>query len=407
MKDGKMEYRELIRKYMKGVASYTEEKKLLQWLTASSENEKKFNDEKKTWEENIEHDKNYSAMLNQKWNHVKTKALKMEIVSEDERKPKRTIKLNVLLRYAAAIILLIGISSVIYYFTGTNSRQIPEFVFQAVQNLESENTYLILANGDEVVLKGTKPVVEYNEEGTEILLNSDSVVTQNNPISQEIAYNQMIVPFGKTASIVLSDGTKVWLNAGSKLVYPPVFATDKREVFIVGEALFEVTKNRNKPFFVKTKDLNIRVLGTSFNVKAYFDDANIETVLVSGRIQLEKAESGWLDHKKTILLPSQLADFDKESKVIDVRNVNVESYISWKDGWYKLDKLPLVQVVEKLERYYNIKILIPDKDVRQIKITGKLELKDTIEQVLENIVLTLSLNYKIENNTVSIYKNSL
>ena len=217
----------------------------------------------------------------------------------------------------------------------------------------------------------------------------------------------MIVPFGKTASVVLSDGTKAWLNAGSKLVYPPVFATDRREVFIVGEALFEVTKNRNKPFFVKTKDLNIRVLGTSFNVKAYFDDANIETVLVSGRVQLEKAESGWLDHKKTILLPRQLADFDKESKVIDVRNVNVESYISWKDGWYKLDKLPLVQVVEKLERYYNIKILIPDKDVRQIKITGKLELKDTIEQVLENIVLTLSLNYKIENNTVSIYKNSL
>ena len=399
-----MKKKELIRNYLRGNASYKEEKELQQWIKEDKGNEQLFANEKANWEEDRKQDKQYSISLDQKWEHFKTRSNIHEAVSEKQRP---IISLNIFLRYAASIIILIGSFTVIRYLVINSNEKIPDYVFENVKPSSTESSYIILADGEKLELESHDAHVEYNDKGTEILLNKDSIVTQNTLApkknTKEIVYNQMLVPYGKTAQIILSDGTKVWLNAGTKLVYPPSFQADKREVFLVGEAFFEVTENPDRPFIVKTKELNVKVLGTSFNVKTYPDDNNIETTLASGKVMLEKNENKNKHGKEIILRPGQMANYSKEYKTIKVKNVEIESYISWKDGWYKLEGLALSELAKKLERYYDIQIDILPKDLQILKITGKLELKESIERVMENISVTAAFNYTIENNQVSIY----
>jgi ferric-dicitrate binding protein FerR (iron transport regulator) len=214
----------------------------------------------------------------------------------------------------------------------------------------------------------------------------------------------MIVPNGHQALLTLSDGTKVWLNAGSKLIFPSVFEAGKREVFVEGEAFFDVTKNPEKPFIVVTKGLNIQVFGTSFNVMAYPDEEVIETVLVTGKVQLERNDFSLFKKEKVMLHPGQYAGLKKNGLKLEVKDVDVESFISWKQGWYKLDKLPLSDVVSKLERYYNIKVVIIDKELELLKITGKLDLNANLNQVMDNLAEAVKIRYKIEQNTILIRK---
>ena len=255
-----------------------------------------------------------------------------------------------------------------------------------------------------------------------IALAGGTLITQRPHVvqSDKITYNEIIIPFGLKSKIVLSDGSKIWINAGSKLRFPNRFGSKIREVWLDGEAFFEVAKDASKPFYVRTSDLNIKVLGTSFNVKAYSDEGIIETTLVSGRVSLEKANASNSGEKEVILEPNRKAIYIKNElslmteenkryiagplkprKIIISEPVKLEPLVSWTEDRLVFENEPFENIAKQLERRYGMQIIIEDNELKQYRYTGVLK-KISIEQAIKAIQLTAKFNYAILDNKLTI-----
>jgi transmembrane sensor len=206
---------------------------------------------------------------------------------------------------------------------------------------------------------------------------------------------------GKQRQIALGDGTQVWLNANSELRYPKDFLQkENREVFLDGEAFFDVSENREKPFIVHTSGLTIKVLGTAFNVKSYADDPVVETTLVSGKVTIVSPAEDSIHH--VTLLPNQQALFTKDSKKIALEaSVNTENYTAWKNGLMIFDNKPFSYIKETLERWYDVTITMEDKKSLSCTFSGKFKDK-SLQEVLEIFKNTESINYWIKDDQVLI-----
>lgn len=201
--------------------------------------------------------------------------------------------------------------------------------------------------------------------------------------------NQIIVPDGKRADVTFSDGTRVYINSGSKVVYPDIFEEQRREILVEGEVYLDVAKKKDCPFIVKTREFDIRVLGTSFNVCAYSDEEASSVVLVHGSVEVTTENKN-----KVRLAPNQLMDI--KGNETRVREVDVSEYISWKDNLLLLHQRPVGDVLKKLERYYGCKIRC-DAEITSMSLSGKLDLQADITQVMDNLCLSLSLRYIVIN----------
>lgn len=206
--------------------------------------------------------------------------------------------------------------------------------------------------------------------------------------------HQIMVPNGKRADITFSDGTRIYINSGSKVIYPDVFEEQRREILVEGEVYLDVAKKKNCPFIIKTREFDIRVLGTSFNVCAYDEDGASSVVLVHGSVEVTTENKS-----KVRLAPNQLMDI-KGNKT-QVREVDVSEYISWKDNLLLLHQRPVGDVLKKIERYYGCKILYAT-EIAAMSLSGKLDLQTDITDVMDNLCLSLSLHYTI-NEKKEIY----
>lgn len=202
---------------------------------------------------------------------------------------------------------------------------------------------------------------------------------------------QILVPDGKRADITFSDGTRIYINSGSKVIYPGTFEEHRREILVEGEVYLDVAKKKDCPFIVKTREFDIRVLGTSFNVCAYNDDEASSVVLVHGSVEVTTENKN-----KVRLAPNQLMDI-KGNKT-QVREVDVSEYISWKDNLLLLQQKPVGDVLKKLERYYGCKIRY-DAEIAVMALSGKLDLQADITDVMDNLCLSLSLHYTVINKS--------
>jgi len=171
---------------------------------------------------------------------------------------------------------------------------------------------------------------------------------------------EIIAPIGSRTVVQLSDGSIVHLNYGSKIKYPQYFAGETREVILAGEGYFEVVRNPEKPFLVKTGKLNVKALGTSFNVLAYPDRDIVETTLLEGKVVLEKADCPGKAGTIGSMVPGQQVRYNKITAAVKSAQVNVEKYIAWKDGKLVFDDATLDQVAERLSRMYNVEIEVSD-----------------------------------------------
>lgn len=245
--------------------------------------------------------------------------------------------------------------------------------------------------------------------------------------SQNISYYEFRTPKGSKSVIDLPDGSKVYLNAESYLRFPEKFTKSNREIYLEGEAYFDITKNTENPLIVKTSEINIKVVGTAFNVKSYPDEGTIETTLVRGEIILEKSKTDASEKASTIKLePNQRATFIKKQGNIHLDNVDpvetiesktnqlvrkeklllsdvqeTEKYTAWKDGKLIFDNETFENLAIKLERWYDIKITINDEELKQIRFTGTFE-NETIEQGLEIMQLTTPISYTMDKNELLI-----
>jgi ferric-dicitrate binding protein FerR (iron transport regulator) len=216
----------------------------------------------------------------------------------------------------------------------------------------------------------------------------------------ELAFNEIIVPAGESAEVLLSDKTHVWLNSGSKLVYPASFSGKSRDIKLSGEAFFEVSHNSENPFNVITPQLTVEVLGTSFNVEAFDKSENVNVTLVDGKVNLKDNNGKVL----TKLIPGEKALFDFKMQKIKISKVETVFYTSWKDGYLLFRDERLGDIAEKLERWFNVEIQFETEQLKELKFTGSILKNKPLDQILEVLKYTSELEYTIEmkNNKPSI-----
>jgi hypothetical protein len=219
-------------------------------------------------------------------------------------------------------------------------------------------------------------------------LNKNKILLQGK-LSKSMQLNKLIVPKGKRSSLVLPDGSKVWVNSGSNLRFPGSFAKNIREIWVDGEIYIEVVKDPSRPFIVKTSRFDVEVLGTKFNVAAYNEDAKNEVALAEGSVKV-------VDHRghEAKIVPNELLTISENG--LHKETVDIYNYTSWVDGIFKFTNEPLKNILIKISRYYNLSLDCSD-DISDVNISGKLVLFDDPETALNNISIIVPIQYKVKD----------
>lgn len=301
--------------------------------------------------------------------------------ASDSNTKKRSLVYNPLFRIAAGLILLLGIGCLIHL---GNKKDLSIDRFAASNKVNLEKSQLILSNGEKIEVPAGEAKISYSPDGASVKINDSSDVIQS---AREEQFNQITVPYGKYVSLQLSDGTKVWLNSGSRMIYPPVFAEKQREVYLQGEGYFEVTQNAQKPFFVKTDRMRVEVLGTKFDVQAFDKENSYSTLLLEGTVSLSTRQKLRLNHDDILLKPSERGELSQITSQFKVEKIDhPANYIAWMYGYLNFEDEALESLIKRVSRYYNIDIQIKS-DVGEFKISGKLDLKNDPERVLKGIAV--------------------
>lgn len=262
---------------------------------------------------------------------------------------------------------------------------------------------LILSDNQHLEITDPNSNISYSNTGEQVNIGNTKSVNQKTLNDQKIVFNTLIVPYGKRSSIELADGSKVWLNSGSKLVFPAAFTQEKREVYIEGEGIFEVAHDKNHPFIVKSGGQSIEVLGTVFNIRNYHDDDAISTVLKTGSIKISYPNNSSENVNESItIVPNTLAIYDRNGREFKTHKVEVEKYFSWRDGIFIFKNDSLQSIMKKISRYYNIQIVINNKVLANATFSGYLDVKDSIDKVIETIQETTKFDYTITENKIII-----
>src|SRR5690606_94907 len=215
------------------------------------------------------------------------------------------------------------------------------------------------------------------------------------------SYNILETPRGGQYKLLLPDGTSVWLNSSTTIRFPVEFAGMERRIELSGEAYFEVTPNKAKPFIVVTPEEEVEVLGTHFNVSAYPDELS-RTTLVEGKVKVSLQEAKGRGASSVILLPGQQGIVTNNG--INLQSVTIEDAVAWKNGNFMFNDEEISSVMRKIARWYDVEIVYADP-VHQIKIWGSLSRFKDISEVLQVIELTKLVKFKVEGRRVYVMKN--
>lgn len=284
---------------------------------------------------------------------------------------------------SAAAVVLLG-ATLILSRENAPEPAIVSFANDNVRALENgESTLLMLSDEDTVRIEEHEAVITYKPG--DITVNSVEITKK-----EDIKFNQLVLPKGKRSMVCLADGTTIWVNGGSRLVYPAEFGSQAREVFVDGEIFLDVKPDASRPFIVRTGVVTIRVLGTKFNVSAYSGDPDTKVVLVSGSVK-----AGFGNKAAQMLQPGQMYDYS-DGKA-SITNVDVERYTSWIHGLYYYERETLAVVASRLSRNYGIEISC-DPDAGRLEFSGKLDLKENIADVLNGIAFAAPINIARHDN---------
>jgi len=301
----------------------------------------------------------------------------------------------------AASILFALIFTAVSYFRVNSMNEITHYA-QTLNHVHAgKNTQLILQNGQVVQIEKKQSQIKYDAKGENIVIDSEHKVAQRSDETKGV-FNTVIVPYGKRVQLTLSDGTKVWLNSGSKLIYPALFSGNKRELYIEGEAIFDVVHMDNKAFIVRTKDFDIQDLGTVFNVSTYNDDKYSSAILDQGKIELVYHGTSFLSREKMEITPGTMVIYDRNHKALEQKQVNPKKYLSWREGYLIFNSEKLENILRKLGRYYNIEMVITDDQLKNETFSGLLDLKNSPEEVLAIINETTALSFSLSSGKIFI-----
>jgi transmembrane sensor len=293
-------------------------------------------------------------------------------------------------QYAAVFLCLLGLVYVLRYQNDKQTIKVPSDAIQLV--LENGDIQVLSSNGEQQIIKKNGEVVA-SQKNNEINYHSANSM-------DKLVYNELKIPYGQTFKIMLSDGTQINMNAGSSLKYPVQFIKGhNREVVLQGEAFFDVAKDKAHPFIVKTRGVDVKVLGTKFNVSCYKEDADINTVLVEGSVSLSDAAN-----KKAMLVPGEKGSWNSKNAEIDIEAVDTRFYTEWINGEIVFRKTAFRDIIIKLERTYNVTFENNRKDILDKKFNASFNTNiESIEKVLETMSKIQSFNYVKEGKLIKIY----
>ena len=258
---------------------------------------------------------------------------------------------------------------------------------------------LRLGTGVRLALNEHQGVYSSENAGVEIV--NDTVTgkvsyhVNETGMEDSLVFNTLIVPKGGEYSLELPDGTVVWVNPESALRFPEKFTSNRREVFLEGEAYFEVKKDANRPFYVHTEAGKVRVLGTAFNVCAYSNDRFWQTTLVEGSVMINQEE------KEVLLKPNEQYQIDVRTGKAGLREVLPELYTSWRDGKFYFKAYTFEELVEKLERWYDFKMFYMNEEIKTRRFSGVVNKYQPLEEMFKFLQMTSDVQFNVKGNVVT------
>ncbi len=292
---------------------------------------------------------------------------------------------------AASVLLLLGIRIL---WPGQQG-EIAVVAEETVIEPGIKKALLKLSDGSTVNVKGDSMHVE-TVDGVKIAYSDGAISYRAEEEINELVYNELIVPVAGECFITLDDGSRVWMNSDSRLRYPVRFTGEERKVFLEGEAYFDVVKD-GKPFIVNTSLGDIRVLGTSFDIKAYRQEKQMLATLVSGKIRFQ-------DGAEQVELAAGEQLVVAEGKEAVKRQVDVMEYVGWKEGWYVFKNQSLETIMTDLCRWYGVAVFYQNAGLKQITFTGNLKRYDNINTFMEVLERTGDVKYNINGKTIILFQ---
>ena len=381
---------QLIQLYLVGDLSGEEKVKLEEWVSQDPSHEKLFKeicDEK-----NVAHDFGIYENVN------KNSAWEKVILKGNIKEKHNTRRLGWYKFVAAGMIPLMVVAAG-YFIRETKPGA--EQKGTELASIEPGKSKAILRLADNRVIEITREQEPRFDvaEGIAATNNSLGMVYPEQVATGKTEYNVLEVPRGGEYTVTLSDGTVVYLNSGSELRYPVAFGTERRDVFLSGEGYFEVAKDVKRPFFVNADKLKIRVYGTSFNVNTY-NLANVETVLVEGKIGIQETNS---DVEYSVM-PGQLALYNREKGTMEIRDVDVRPYVAWKEHEFMFDNESLEEIMNTLSLWYDVDVFYTNEQLKNLHFTGHVKRYDQIDNILKAIKSAVGVTFTIKDRTICISK---
>jgi len=385
----KLDIRRIITKYINQEASAEEMTILYEWVKKGNNQE--------VFKKLVQADFLINYQNRSSWESEEAFKQFLETIKEKEsKKVRRLFTDKRVWKYAAAVVVLLGSS--VYFMVARNASSLTE------PRLDPNQITLQLDNGEVISFDPDIDVTVKSKSGGTVVSLKKGVLSQNDMADskERSKMNVLRVPFGKSLSLTLQDGSVVMLNSGSTLTYPSSFAgMDKREVRLEGEAFFEVAKNPEQPFIVGTKSMYTQVFGTVFNISAYAEDNVAEVVLVEGSVGIGSPDNTLADNLQ-MLKPSQRAS--SKGEVGDqflIENVDVTPYISWTQGILSFENEEMSEIIKRLQRQFNIKIVNKHEKLGERRFTGMFDEED-LDRILRTIQAHTHFSYSKVGNTITI-----
>jgi ferric-dicitrate binding protein FerR (iron transport regulator) len=262
--------------------------------------------------------------------------------------------------------------------------------------------YLTLSDGKRIALNDTIKGTLAVHAGVRITKTADGQIACEvipGKTDDPLKYNTLEAPKGGQYQITLVDGTKIWLNAASVLKYPSQFTGKERKVELTGEAYFEVAKSRTKPFVVVSKQQEVQVLGTHFNINAYDDEASIKTTLVEGRVKVFRKTNG-MNGDFRMLTAGQQSVLKEET--FQVTEVDTEEAIAWKNGYFTFENDNLEMIMRKLERWYDVEVSYTGRIRNKVKVMGSISRTTELPEMLKMLESTDKFKFKTEGRRITV-----
>ena len=314
----------------------------------------------------------------------------------DRKSRRMTLRWSI----AASIILLVGL------FVGRTINEVRDMheeqvLVKNVMQPGTSKAILMMADGKEVVLEQGQNLNILLNERVRVATSSQGIVYEEHGkgmVTEE--YNKLTTPVGGEYSLVLSDGTKVFLNADSELKYPVEFSDGKRIVDLKGEAYFEVHKDSLRPFIVRMNGAEVTVLGTSFNVNTYGDDGQIYTTLVNGSVRVASMKN----KQEEILKPGMQSVMNVQSGLLTVRKVDVEPYVAWREGRFVFRAMTLDLIMRQLQRWYDFEVFYQNSELKDYEFRGVIKRDMDLDKVLSVIKATTNVDFEVKGKVITIIK---